>query len=76
MLQVKYGSGVGEIVGSGVGVSVAVGSGVVVGWGVAVRVGMAVGISAEGAQAANVNTTTLVINKNSLILISCKVLLI
>jgi hypothetical protein len=51
MLQLKYGSGVGEIVGNSVGVEV--GSGVPVGSGVAVRRGVAVGIREAGAHDIN-----------------------
>lgn len=66
MLQLKYGSGVGEIVGTKVGVEV--GSAVGVGRSVGVDNGVAVGTGISGAQDTTVNTAKLVINNNRLIL--------
>jgi hypothetical protein len=70
MLQLKYGSGVGEIVGNGVGVEV--GNGVAVGTDVAVNSGVRVEIGMAGAQDPRVNTAKLVININRLIFVSCR----
>jgi hypothetical protein len=67
MLHVKYGSGVGEIVGRRVGVCVAVGSRVAVGSDVAVNVEVTAGTWARGIQDAKVNTAKVVINKNRFI---------
>ena len=68
MLQFKYGSGVGEIVGTNVGVEV--GSAVTVESNVGVENGVAVGMGIAGAQDARVNTAKLVINNNRLIFMS------
>jgi hypothetical protein len=68
MLQLKYGSGVGEIVGTGVGVEV--GGGVAVGTDVAVNSGVGIEMGTAGAHDPRVNTAKLVINHNRLILVS------
>lgn len=74
MLQLKYGSSVGEEVGKSVAVEVGtevfVGSGVV-----AEGTGLAIGREVAGAQDTRNNIVILVINKNRLILVNSKIIL-